>query len=366
MGKKRRFGHIEIPLQRVHIELTNICDFNCLFCPKSLMKRPPGSMDPDLAKRIINEIAENGICEKITFHVMGEPTLHPRFFDILSHALNRGMKIGLTTNGAGLGGEVGKRLLEYNLHQIDISLQTPDARSFTLRKSRTLTFDAYLHGILTFFRSYRSRWPETLFKFRFLNTRIRKREMEKKVGAVRVISSTEELRSTLTYWAGALYDILGVESVKRRKALERIRKLVSYKWNVVEVSPGVHFETYILEDWGNAFDEGPIRKAWGGYCFGMKDHFGILYNGDVTLCCIDFDGRTAVGNLTTASLKEVLSTDEMGKIMRGFRKFQLVHPHCGRCLGSRSFIPWLFKPALSVAALKVLKPFFYKRTRLYR
>jgi len=227
MGKKRRFGHIEIPLQRVHIELTNICDFNCLFCPKSLMKRPPGSMDPDLAKRIINEIAENGICEKITFHVMGEPTLHPRFFDILSHALNRGMKIGLTTNSAGLGGEVGKRLLEYNLHQIDISLQTPDARSFTLRKSRTLTFDAYLRGILT-------------------------------------------------YWAGALYDILGVESVKRRKALERIRKLVSYKWNVVEVCPGVHFETYILEDWGNAFDEGPIRKAWGGYCFGMKDHFGIL------------------------------------------------------------------------------------------
>ncbi len=363
---KRHFGHIEIPLQRVHIELTNICDFNCLFCPKSLMKRPPGYMDFDLAGRIIDEIAENGIAEKITFHVMGEPTLHPRFFDILSHALDRGVKVGLTTNGAGLGGEVGRRLLEYNLHQVDISLQTPDARSFTLRKSRTLSFDAYLRGILRFFHSYRTKWPETTFKFRFLNTRFRKKDMEEKVGPLKVISSTEELHTTFHYWAGHIYDILGVEQETREKAIRRIEALVSYKWNVVEIYPGLFFETYVLEDWGNAFGDKKILNAWGGYCFGMRDHFGILYNGDVTLCCIDFDGRTAVGSLANSSLKEVLSSEELGAIIRGFRKFQLVHPHCRRCLGSKSFIPWLFKPVLSVGALKVLKPFFYKHTTLYR
>ncbi len=363
--KKRTFGHIEIPLQRVHIELTNICDFNCTFCPKSVMKRPFGYMDTGLAKRIIAEIAENGISEKITFHVMGEPTLHPDFFDILSYAQDVGVNVGLTTNGGGLGGKVGKGLLDFNLHQIDISLQTPDARSFTLRKAGRLTFDTYLTGIFDFFYRYKSRWPGSIFKFRFLNTRFRKKGLEKKVGPVRVISSTRELRETFRSWASRIYDLTEIGQEERKIALNRIENLSAYKWNVVEVSPNTFFETYVLEDWGNAFDDDRVRDAWAGYCFGMKDHFGILYNGDVVLCCVDFDGSTKIGNLHASTLREVLSSEGLGKIMRGFKKFQLVHAHCRRCLGSKSFVSWSAKPLLSIAALKVLKPFFYKHTRLY-
>jgi hypothetical protein len=158
----------------------------------------------------------------------------------------------------------------------------------------------------------------------------------------------------------------GVNGEERESAIMRIGSLSAYQWNVVEVYPNVFFETYVLEGWGNAFGAGRTREAWAGYCFGMRDHFAILYNGDVTLCCVDFDGKTAIGNLNTSSLQEVLSTPELGKIMRGFRMLQLVHPYCRRCLGSGSFTSWLLKPVLSVAALKVLKPFFYKHTRLWQ
>lgn len=364
-SNKLHFGHIETPLQRVHLELTNICDFNCVFCPKSEMKRQYGYMETGLAKRVITELKENNICEKITFHVMGEPTLHPNFFDILSHAQNTGIKVGLTTNGGKLGGEIGRRLMDYDLYQMDISLQTPDERSFALRKARALTFDAYLSGILDFFSSYKTRHKETIFKFRFLNTRFRKKGMEKKVGPVRVISSTEELKNIFQYWAGRLYDILGVEQDKRGIAMRRIGNVVSYKWNVVEIYPKLFFETYLLEDWGHAFDNENVRNAWGGYCFGMRDHFSILHNGDVTLCCVDFDGRTKIGNLHDSSLKEVLFSDELGRIVNGFKRFRLVHPYCRRCLGSKSTFSWLFKPFISIMALKVLKPFFYSRYKLY-
>lgn len=362
---KRHFGHIKIPLQRVHIELTNICDLNCVFCPKSEMRRPFGYMDTRLTKGIISEISDNGVCEKITLHVMGEPTLHPDFFDILSYAQERGLKVGLTTNGAGLGRELGKRLLDYNLHQIDISLQTPDPASFALRKSGTLTFDSYLNGILSFFHSYKPEERNTLFKFRFLNTRFPNKGIEKKVGPVRVISSSDELRETFSRWAVLIYDMLGVQKESREMALRSMKDLVSYKWNVVEVYPNVFFETYVLGDWGNSFDKEKIRDAWAGYCFGMRDHFGILYSGDVVLCCVDFEGNTKIGNLHNSSLQEVLSSDELGKIIRGFKRFQLVHPHCRRCLGSKTFSSWVLKPIASIVALKVLKPFFYKQIRIY-
>ncbi len=361
---EKKFGHIVIPLQRVHIELTNVCDFNCVFCPKAEMKRPYGSMETGLAKRIITELGANGICEKITFHVMGEPTLHKEFFAILDHAVREGVKVGLTTNGGGLGGEVGRRLLDYELHQVDISLQTPDARSFTLRKAGGRTFEGYLEGILGFFAAYHARHESTVFKLRFLNTRFRKKGMEKRIGPVRVISSTGELRDTFRLWASRIYDILKVDPAKREEALRNIDDLVSYKWNVVEVYPNIFFETYVLDDWGHAFGDENIRDAWAGYCFGMRDHFSILHNGDVILCCMDFDGQTKVGNLREASLKEILSSDELGRVVEGFRKFRVVHPYCKRCLGSRTFASWLVKPVASVVGLKLLKPFFYKRTRL--
>ncbi|KAF0181321.1 MAG: radical SAM protein [Nitrospirae bacterium] len=362
--RNKRFGHIDIPLQRVHLELTNVCDFNCVFCPKSLMKRPYGYMDAALAKRLIDEISDEGLCEKITFHVMGEPLLHKDFFAILEHAQNRGVQVGLTTNGGRLGAEAGIRLLEYPLHQLDISLQTPDEKSFALRRAGTLTFGEYLSGIFSFFAEYHRRHPQTVFKFRFLNTRFPKKPMERRLGPVRVISSTQELRATFKYWAGRVYDGLQTSEAERAQALREIDKLSAYKWHVVEVAPNVFFETYILEDWGHAFGDEKVHDAWGGYCFGMRDHFAVLWNGDVVLCCVDFDGNTVVGNVKDGTLKEVLSSNAVGTIMDGFRKYRLEHPYCKRCLGSSSRIGWALKPILAVSGLKLLKPFFYKKTKL--
>ena len=361
---KRRYGHIKVPLQRVHIELTNVCDLNCVFCPKSTMKRPHGFMETALAKRIISELGGGGVCRKVTFHVMGEPTLHRDFFEVLEHADSEGVPVGLTTNGAGLGGRIGERLLEHDLHQIDVSLQTPDEATFALRKARSLSFDAYLKGILEFFASYSAKGRDTIFKFRFLNTRFPKRGMERRLGPIRVISSTRELRATFRHWAERIYEILGVGAEERRRAMDRINRLVAYKWNVVEIYPRVFFETYMLEDWGHAFDDGRVYNAWAGYCFGLRDHLSILYTGDVALCCVDYDGRTAVGNLKDSTLKEVLSSDEVHRIVRGFRRFQVVHPHCKRCLGSRTLLSWVFKPVVSVLALRLMRPYFYKQTSL--
>jgi len=44
----RFIGYVELPLQRVHLELNNLCQFNCLFRPKSEMTRSPGFMDLEI------------------------------------------------------------------------------------------------------------------------------------------------------------------------------------------------------------------------------------------------------------------------------------------------------------------------------
>jgi len=81
----------------------------------------------------------------------------------------------------------------------------------------------------------------------------------------------------------------------------------------------------VLTDWGNAFAGNGLIEAGHGYCFGMRDHFAILYSGDVVLCCVDFDGRTSIGNLKDSSLLEILRGPELERIMKGFRLGRLVH-----------------------------------------
>ena len=363
--KTTKFGHVQIPFRRIHIELTNVCDFNCTFCPKSVMERPYGYIDPELAKNIISEIGRLNLADKITFHVMGEPTLHPQFFRILDHAQTENVPVGLTTNGGGLGEPLGPRLLDYRLHQVDVSLQTPDERSFALRKAGRLDFDRYLDNIFNFFKQYRERYPETIFKFRFLNTIFPQKTIEAKMGPVRVISSTRELRSVFTKWVDRVYETVGVDADQLERAHRRINKLAAHKWYVIEILPNIFFETYILADWGHAFHNGPVHRAWAGFCDGMRDHFAILHNGDVTLCCIDFDGRTAIGNLNQMSLTEILSSDTLGNIMKGFKAFRPVHPYCQRCLGSKSRLAWLVKPPASIVGLHLLRPYFYRRIRLF-
>jgi hypothetical protein len=79
-----------------------------------------------------------------------------------------------------------------------------------------------------------------------------------------------------------------------------------------------------------------------------------------------FNGNTTVGNLKSSSLSEVFSSGTVKEIVDGFRRFRVVHPYCRKCLGSSSVAGWLMKPPGQILSLKVLKPFFYKKTALWK
>jgi len=59
------------------IEITNICNARCWFCPQPLSKRQKGYMDFPLYSKIMDEIKANGAKVKtIALFMDGEPTLH--------------------------------------------------------------------------------------------------------------------------------------------------------------------------------------------------------------------------------------------------------------------------------------------------
>jgi len=350
--------------KRVHLELTNRCNFSCVFCPDAKMTRQRGVMNEGLAKSALDQISQLDLAEKVTFHVMGEPLLHPKFFQILDHAGTLKLPVGLTTNGALLTPETIQKIAGRDLHQIDISLQTRDRESFAVTRGNGLDFDRYRTRLLDLLAACAERPAPPIFKIRIMTTRFAGR-MRRQLQIPDFMGTTDALRSTVLEWTGLVRERLKIGPADSEDLARRIKKINIYGWNVIEISPKVFVETYVLTDWGNSFARDGIMEASYGYCFGMRDHFSILYSGDLVLCCVDFDGQTSIGNLGQLSLVQILNSPELERIVKGFKKGRLVHPYCRRCLGSHSRLGAWIKPAASILGLKVLKPFLYRKYKLF-
>lgn len=97
----------------VEIDLSNRCSHGCQWCrfsythtrgPLAGTGKPvdyiPGGdlMDFALAGRILTQLAAAGV-KSVTFTGGGEPTLHPRFDEIINGAVMLGLDVGLYTHG---------------------------------------------------------------------------------------------------------------------------------------------------------------------------------------------------------------------------------------------------------------------------
>ncbi len=78
------------------VELTDRCNLSCRHCPSG-RHGGRGELDLALFDRVLDQARAQGI-DRLSF-TGGEPTLHPRFPDILHHTTAAGYRFGLVTNG---------------------------------------------------------------------------------------------------------------------------------------------------------------------------------------------------------------------------------------------------------------------------
>ena len=115
----------------IDIEITNACNFNCLFCPTGTKayNRPVGFMTGEMYGQIIDQIAPFKI--PLRFIRWGEPTLHKNFVSYLRIAKDAGLHVHLGTNGSKLNEQVILQLLEMKLDSIKFSFQGVDEKTYS-------------------------------------------------------------------------------------------------------------------------------------------------------------------------------------------------------------------------------------------
>jgi radical SAM protein with 4Fe4S-binding SPASM domain len=283
-------------LQRVYVEITNRCNLRCDFCAGT--SRPPASMDPEFFGRVLEQVAP--LTRQVCLHVLGEPLLHPHFPAILDHCARTGVDINLTTNGTLLPGRMDDLLGATALRQVNFSLQA-------LRREGGLDEDA-LAEILDFTVQAARTRPEVYVNLRLWTLESLQAPFDDALNALAL---------------GRIAAALGRDI----PPLPRGRKSVRLSGRVY-----LHLDTVFA--WpGDLTTEARER----GFCHALSTHCAILVDGTVCPCCLDADGRVALGSLREAGLREILDSPRARAMAEGFARGRLVEEVCRHCTYCRRF-----------------------------
>jgi len=86
-------------LRYLYVEITNRCNLRCEMCFKQYWQDEEGDMPYDLFIKLLNDASEFPDLRLVYFGGIGEPTVHPRFMDMVKEVKKRGYAVGISTNG---------------------------------------------------------------------------------------------------------------------------------------------------------------------------------------------------------------------------------------------------------------------------
>ena len=254
---------------KVYVEITNICNMNCSFCHGH--KRTPRRMSSDEFSYILSELTDQ--TKFIYYHLMGEPLTHPQLHEFIKMAGERGFKSIITTNGTLLKRR-GDELLSAGLHKVNISVH-----SFEDEKDDE--HSKYIRELAEF--AEKAAEKGTIIVFRLWNK--------------------------------------GFDCGRNEITVNLLKELMHGDWK--ENTRGIRIREKIYIEWGERFEWPDSEAEIKGdrfFCYGLKDHFGILSDGTVVPCCLDSDGNINLGNVFNGNLKDVLRSERARNIAEGFAK----------------------------------------------
>ncbi|MGR3220984.1 MAG: radical SAM/SPASM domain-containing protein [Candidatus Anammoxibacter sp.] len=328
-------------INNIFVEITNHCNFNCTFCPNSIMKRPRGYMDKGLFRNVINEIAEKKLANCISFHLMGEPLLHPEVNNFMMYCKEKGLKTNLISNISLFNDANIDHALKY-IDYLEISLQSFNDESFAYRNAKKFTYDEYIDLIKKIINDKFFSLSKTGISVTLIESS--KNKIRNFKDNAQFLDSNKTLQVFFdSYWVDFFQRMSKEYNLEYRKP-EGLR----FKRLNHEFLPGVVFNTRSVTTWGNNMcGSAKNIPALRGKCNALRSQLGILWNGDVVPCCLDYDGSIILGNVYNSSLADIMNSDFSVKMKTGFKTGKLHHASCKKCKGGSNLLSWFATQAYS-------------------
>ena len=304
-------------MNAVYIEITNVCNLNCNFCPcgKDSSDNPHGKRDfmsSELFERCIVE--STTVAENVYFHVLGEPTLHPGFGLFLKKLGTTPLKLNLTTNGTTIT-RTGKLILASPaVRQVNFSTHAYAELSPEIATR-------HLQDVLDFCKMANAIRPDLYINLRLWNVG----DAASDAWNCSMLTKVNEAFSSTSSSAEPSAQISLEHFCSRHKSFPVVGRIYLHQDS--------RFEWPILDERRKTRDE---RNAT-GTCRALDTHVAILHDGRVVACCLDHSGQITLGHIEDQSLAEILETPTAKSLREGFEKRELRHPLCQSCTFCKRF-----------------------------
>ena len=259
---------------------------SCSFCHGH--SRALGRMSREEFSSVLEKI--QGLTRYIYFHLMGEPLLHPDLPLFIRQSKEKGLLPVITTNGTLLKKRK-EEIIASGVHKISISLH-----SFEGGDKRA--HEKYLEDVADFAEE----------------------------------ASASGIIVVLRLWNRGADDSLNGD------VLDFLRSRIDGEW--AENTKGIRIHDKLHVEWGDRFEwpdkDAPINNN-DVFCYGLRDHFGILCDGTVVPCCLDSDGIINLGNIFENDIESILSSPRAQKIKEGFACRKANEALCKKCGYARRF-----------------------------
>jgi hypothetical protein len=246
----------------VQIESTNICNAKCVFCPRDDMHRRQGIMSVDLFRKIVDECVELGITH-VRMHNYGEAFIDKKLVEKVRYAKQQGIKeVGMISNGSLITDQIARGMIDAGLDAINISVDASGKEVFESTRIG-LKYDKVIANI------------ERLIRVRAESG---KRRPKLILSFVRQNNSADE-QAFIEHW-----------------------RAIADKIHVTD-----------LHNWAGTLNkESDVNYP----CYRPWLTFTVLWDGRVSLCCADFDGKIILGDLNTHSIAEIWNAEAYRDVRR--------------------------------------------------
>jgi radical SAM protein with 4Fe4S-binding SPASM domain len=309
------------------LEVTNACNMRCDFCPTGWMTRPRGFMAIELAEKALREASEGGVARSVCFWLMGEPVLHPKLFEMFALARRHGMAFSMSSNGLALDAEMAARLFREKPATLALSVHSYDADSFARRHAGGARWEDYRRRVEDVIEQKFATGSKTHIEVLMMSA------LDRPPFPYNPLATEPLLEEAASEWfalADRLRALYGLP--RRRVRFPTARELRATR--SAHLLPGVTLRLPGPFTWqGDYLPVGASVEATGaGSCSQPFSTCGVLWNGDVTFCCNDYDGRLVVGNVGEERLDAIWYGERMERVRRNMA--QGVMPAvCRRCKG---------------------------------
>ena len=263
----------------IAIGITNRCNLNCIFCPRRLSNRPVGEISPGLLDSLLDQVAPYVNVVDLSFD--GEPFLHSHWADCVEACHRRDIRAILQTNALLLDDSLAREILDVRVDSITFSVDAATEDTYRILKPGS-DFQRVIDNVEHFLELARFSQNRPKITIQF----------------VRGPDNRNEVEAFLRRW--------------KNKGADFIR-----------IKPMLNF--------GGSVDSG-FRGGQEKPCILLWTSLSIHWDGIVTLCCMDIEGRTDMGDAGKAPLSEIVDSEPFQAVRRLHVKGEYdKHQVCRNC-----------------------------------